>query len=399
MLFALAVQALPVALLLFCRLPSPATRFFRLSAIALLLVVQPNQAVWLNTINSQFHLCVAAAVILISEPPSRAWAAARLCILGLAGLTGVVSCLLLPFFVVEYFLARRGHRLQEIVVLAAASIVQGAAVLSGPGRGAPGDFGLLAMTLLTKQWILPVLGSGAADAFGAYARENRLYEHLVPAILALIPWAAVGAGAILWGGRQARLLLAASVSIASVSFLQSVDAGSPGWLVGHLSALGAGRYYFAPNVLLAFALLLSPRTGPPSRAGGSRPFRVVCLAVMIAIFALGSIDFAASRKRHKWFFSGPSWPAEVEKWREGGEGALRIWPRPWTMELPAIQGPDPRAGARPGVGSKTPPCSDRLLARSWDGPGFEPVPTPSPARALRAPTARARRPTRPPRAG
>ena len=72
MLFALAVQVLPAALLLFARIPALPTLLHRATAVALVLFVQPNQEVWLNTINSQYYLCVASGIILISAPAARA---------------------------------------------------------------------------------------------------------------------------------------------------------------------------------------------------------------------------------------------------------------------------------------------------------------------------------------
>ena len=334
MLFALAVQILPVWLLLFSHVPSLKSRFYQICAIFLVLLIQPNQVVWLNTINSQFFLCISTAIILISKQTNRFMHIFRLGILALAGLTGIVSCLLLPLFWIEYAWTRNKHKLHEVVVLTCVCTIQGAIVISGPGRDTHWHLNLLAFVLFTKQWILPVLGSSVAESFSVYVKQYQLFN-ITPIILAvLLPYAALGFGFVRWGNRHSWFLLAASISIASISFLKSLAGQNSDWMLVHLSSFGAGRYYYAPNVLLALALVMPLRQNRFWSAQYSRCFRVVCIVLVGLMVTIGAYDFSTSRQRHRYFFDGPSWPVEVKNWQESRTEVLYIWPRPWSMKLP-----------------------------------------------------------------
>ena len=132
----LVIQAVPVALVLFCGIPGLKGLGHQAVAVALLLVVQPNQEVWLNTINGQFHLCIATGLILVSRARSRRGHVARLVVLAVAGLTGVLSCLLLPLYIVEWLSDRRKRRAHEVVALSVACLVQLVAVVASPSREA-----------------------------------------------------------------------------------------------------------------------------------------------------------------------------------------------------------------------------------------------------------------------
>lgn len=343
--FALFVQLLPIASLLFSRLDSMASAMLKVCACFVILLVQPNQEVWLNTINSQFFLCVAAAVVLMSEPTGRSSHLIRIGSLVLAGLTGVISCLLVPFFIVEYARSRTAHRLHEIMALGSACVVQGAIIcLSQDVRESLPYWNILPFALLAKQWFLPFLGIDATQYLCALIRQHQLF--LVPWIpaLALLPHAVSGLALAVWGRRQALLLFIASLSIASISFLKSVEAQNPIWILDHISALGAGRYYYAPNVLLGLALLMTPRSSPLRGARWSGLFRLSRLAMVALLLFVGAHDFVTSN-RHSWFFSGPSWQSEVRNWRDGRSEVLHIWPRPWVMELPRTQTESPNKTA------------------------------------------------------
>ena len=329
MLFALSVQIVPAWLLLYSDVPSMTSSFHRACAVFLVLLVQPNQEIWLNTINSQFFLCISTAIILISAPANRYMHWLRLGMLAVAGLTGVVSCLLLPFFWIEYAWTRNRHKLSEVAVLTCVCAIQGAVVMAGTERNLHWYLNLLPSVLLTKQLLLPVFGAGIADSFSTYVKLHRLFNSVLFSIAVLLPYIALGFGLVRWGNRHSWLLLASSVSVAAISFLGSIEAANPDLVLVHLSAVGADRYYYAPNVLLALALLLPLRQYEYQRQKYSRGFRAACMVLAGSMFIVGAFDFFARRQ----IFDGPSWPAEVKIWRDNKSDLLRIWPRPWSMEL------------------------------------------------------------------
>lgn len=346
-LFALVVQILPAWLLLFSRIPSLKSRFYQICAIFVVLLIQPNQGVWLNTINSQFFLCVATAIILISHATNRLSHVVRLGILALAGLTGVVSSLLLPFFWIEYLWTRNKRKLLEAMVLTSAGIVQVAIVFAVSGRDTHWYLSYLPFVLFSKQWLLPTVGSGVVDLFSAYVIEHQIYEVTLLGLALLVPYIVLGLGLIRWGNRHSWFLLAASIFLASFFFLYSIEAQRADWILTHLSAVGASRYYYAPNVLLALAVLMPLKDHKVVSTAIPRYFRIGCIILVGLMITIGVHDYVTSQQRHEWFFSGPSWPREVEKWQENNQEKLDIWPSPWSMDLSAQTRGECRVEQRP----------------------------------------------------
>jgi hypothetical protein len=344
--FALFVQALPAFLIISSRIPALPNWPSRIAAVLLILLVQPNQEVWINTVNSQFFLCVATGIIMISEPCGRTTHCVRLSVLFVAGLTGVVSCILLPFFAIEYAVSRKTTRLHEALTLGSASALQLLAVMSFPMRAGESLGDVLPFVLLIKQWILPLFGTSAANWVAEFIKSAHVYPtDGLGAMCALTPHIAVFICLILWGRREILLLFVGASLIASISFFKSVESQSADAIQAHISAFSASRYYYAPNVLLGLTLLARPRT---MRGVGLRHlqikrlnydtvgnlWRALCLTLVALMLGTGTIDYFSAPEKHAWFFSGPQWSTEVEQWRKGNAEMLHIWPKPWVMVLP-----------------------------------------------------------------
>lgn len=329
--FALGIQVVPAVLLLFARFPAwPAWRQ-RAAGVALILLVQPNQEVWLNTINSQYFLCLATGLVLISTPPAdRRAHGARLGLLVLAGLTGIVSALWWPLFLLEHRRTRHPRRLHELMALGAAAALQAVVVLAGSGRAVQPVWSLLPLALAGKQWVLPLFGHRAFDGFIDFLRAWPSLTCFPGSLALFLPYVAVAGG--VWRQRNwtAGLLLAAAVGIAVVSLAFSLPAQRlESFGYSCITATADGRYYYAPNALLALALLALV-AAPGSTAG--RPaaaIRVGSGLLLSFLLATGAANF-----RHYGGWShGPSWPAEVRAWRAGTSDTLAIWPAPWRLDL------------------------------------------------------------------
>lgn len=324
--FAFMAQLLPAWLILYALFPE--RRAAAVWAVALLLVILPNQEVWLNTINSQFYLATATAVILASGPALGRTRGVRLIALALAGLTGVVSCVLTPLFWIDAVWHRERTRVLEALVLSVALLIQLAAVLSGPGREGHQFVELIPFVLLSKQIVLVTLGPSALGWLYATVASARLFESVPAIVLASIPHLLLGTALFRWGGRAAGLLFTGSVLVACVSFMHSLDASDFEAMVGHVGP-GAGRYYFAPNVMLVLAMLAAG-TQPLQPSLYARAFRSGCTVFLSAATFVGATHY----NMDSGFSTGPSWPTEVRKWRRGESSELAIWPRPWKTALP-----------------------------------------------------------------
>jgi hypothetical protein len=314
---ALAFQACPAVLILTARADWLTGRWRRLAALALLATPPLAEQVWLHTLHSQFHLGLAAALLLALEAEAGpALTAFRLALLALGPLTGPAAILLAPLFVARALLERSPARAAQ-----AAAIGLGAAVQLGlfyAGSRARG-FGIDAPTLLAvlavRHVALPLLGPDVAMHFAAGARATMR--------AGATPWGpvALGAAAVLgvaafaatrWRRPEAWLSVAA-LALAAVSYVGGIRSGPL-----MLDPAFAGRYAFAPLVLIALAALAACEAAPRARW-------LVGWLIAVGLYALLSPlpDIA----------HGPDWRAEVEAWRADPQHRLEVWPRGWKLDL------------------------------------------------------------------
>jgi hypothetical protein len=254
--------------------------------------------------------------------------------------------MLFPFYLVQSYLTKDKHKIHETIILGTATVFQLFIVVIASDRKTGFYLHLLPFVLFIKQFLLPVTGPEIAGLFGISVKNNELYRNGLLACFFCIPHLLLLTVLLIYRARkESMLLIIASFLIASVSFLKSVEAERLEWLVFHLVPLGGGRYYFAPNVLLALALLLEPQ--PLNTAARARQYlRWGTLILVVMICISGTLDYSRSNN-YRWFFSGPNWRTEVARWRSGDKDKLRIWPVPWLMHLPS---PGKSLGPRKGGG-------------------------------------------------
>jgi len=92
--------------------------------------------------------------------------------------------------------------------------------------------------------------------------------------------------------------------------------------VSYFRVVDGERYNFLPNVLIGLALIaLATR---PGRA------RVLYMALCLIIVVTGAVQYSRPLPA---FADGPSWPGEVQQWRQDHAHPLATWPRPWVADL------------------------------------------------------------------
>jgi len=336
---ALLAQLVPVVLLAFARAPAWGGWWRRAGAIAIVLFGARTGGMWLNTVNSQYFLALAAIIVLL-EPAGvgrvRRWVYAA--IVALATLAGPVASFVTPLFLLKAWRTRA----RSVMLLAAVSSVcsgiqLGVIALGGIGAASPRAQGLsapvLAMLAWTRTVVLPVLGRDAALAF-----TNRLGPTLALMGTPLVVSAPVFSGlmlgtlalvvAILALGapREVRWWLAGSYALVTVGSY----VGAVGDLRGLLRSFeGAARYFFVPSVLILWLLLLNVR-----------PDRRVQSLVCGALLAVGlGISAWSWRETVRWQATWPVWADEVAAWERDPRTPLHIWPAGWTMRLFARRTP------------------------------------------------------------
>jgi len=320
-LAAFLVQLLPHALILLGLRPLLPRLSQRALLSCVVLFVVPAGAIFLNTISSQYHLAVVAFLILLSldAQVSRFWVWSRRLLIALAGLTGVVSCFLLPLFLLKSYLTRRRETFVLSGLLVVAALVQAGAFIATPAGEMPGRFEPesprnLASVVIEEALVWPVLGYQLEERFLRSDLE-RTGAGLAVLVAALV----IGASSP--RRSELALILAAFCLVALLSTSASVEgAGGP-------------RYAYVPGVILVSFFVRSLYLHRP---GLRSPRWLLSLAFLVCSLAVWAPLYRESMS--PWV-SGtwPSWRQEVEVWRKTPGYRIRIWPQDgtdkWVVDL------------------------------------------------------------------
>ena len=332
---ALFVQLIPAALILFTDVQGLGTPLRKVVAMLLVLIAPANPEVYLNSINSQSVLCTAAGIVLISRIGGPIDRACKWVVLGMAGLSGVASTFLAPFFWAQWwFEGRRRDRLAQAIVISVCALVQFIFIT----RGIANDqrhlrFSSTALTgaVYGKFVVMPLVPTRLANRHLAEVRQNAEQSGELPGQVWFLAFLGVAAFAVLcWrsGSRAAMLLGAATMAVAFLSFCGSRDATSSQQLLAHITH--ALRYYYAPQCLFLLALLESLR--PETRL--ALPLKILGAAWLAAVLLVGLINFACGPLDWPVVFSGPQWSRQVDEWRNDHSKPLAVWPQGWQATLP-----------------------------------------------------------------
>ncbi len=330
-LFALAAQLVPVAVIAWSRAPFWGGTPRRAVGIAILLFAVLTDEIWLNTINSQPWL-VMAAVLLLLEPAAsgwrRSWAAAG--VVALAGLSAPVASILAPLYAWRAWRTRARPAVAQAMVLVACLLVQAWCVLasaeSGPALAARAEglsLGTFAAVVWMRALVLPLLGIAAsqdvgllvARSGGVGAGAGTLFLVLAAGLLG---WLACGLRA------AERLPLTAGYVLVTTFTILSTVGGKA--LLLH-SPWASSRYFYAPGTIVLLMVLGCVRRG----AGWLRP--VLGVLVLAVAIGAGIVHYGDSLR---WKPDWPRWPDEVAAWSADPRRPLRIWPPRWTVTLRPI---------------------------------------------------------------
>ena len=320
---ALMAQLAPIALVATALSPVWGGGLRRAVAVAIVLVGARTGGMWLNTINSQYFLALAAIVVLL-EPADvgriRWWTYAV--VVALAGLSGPVASFVAPLLVVKGWWTRSRPALLLGIVAALCTLVEVASIVAAGAHALDVRAqGLSALVFALLVWmrtvVLPVFGPTAAMRFVGHFDPSST-SLLVPAWL-LATLVLLVAGLALGAPREARWLAAGYLLVTIGSFVAAI---------GDVRALlrtyeGGARYAFVPAVLLLWLLLANVRR--------DRRLQSLLYATLLAV----GLATSASEWREavRWRESWPAWAAEVEKWRHNPQAPLRIWPPGWKTQL------------------------------------------------------------------
>ncbi len=283
----------------------------RLAGVVALVGVPHSGEVFLNVTNLQWALGVVLAVNLLEPLPDSRAAAWRRGVEGLvAGLSGPIVLLLLPWAALRAWHGRRNWCAHAMLAgWWGAALVQ-AAVLAVSDRGA----GAVAAALATAPGMMPRYA--AAMFLGEWVPYSATVGGVMLALVAAMALLA-------WRGANPTGRLVALLTVLAALGLLIAGGVAGSW--GDPFGVGA-RYTYVPLILLAVALAQLVETG------GRRSGRIAAWGLLAAM--LGS---AASR-----WTAVPSldlgWAAQVREVRAGKRSDL-IVPPGWVFPVPGSKRP------------------------------------------------------------
>ena len=318
---ALFIQCIPAMLVVTSRQDWLQPRWVCVTALLLITMPVATEEVWISAIESQYHLALATAFILSFDArhTRSPWHAL---IVGLAAVSAPTSWLLLPLFALRALLDRSRVRAAHAAILVAGLVFE--LIFHVPNETHPIGTtpSLWGAIVWTKHVLVPFLGPQWArePAQELAAQFTEQGGPLWPLLLVCGAFAVLLLAAWRQPKRSPLWLLLAAGTMAGGSYLAVL-----GSRVSLLSFIGANRYMFAPQVLLALSLL--------SLAVVARAVTVAALAGVVVAWLLivdATYYFIPSAPV---FAEGPSWRAEVAAWEKDPDRALKIWPTRWTMRL------------------------------------------------------------------
>ncbi len=303
-----------------------ATTRSKVLAALVVVLAPPSGETWLNTINTQFYLAICTALIAISKPRR-----AYLCILLLSGLTGVVSCFLLPFFWLRAFADRTRAVITQAALLSACTALQIVVVARLGLRPIHHHLAYLVEACADKNVLFAFGTSFPATRFGNLALAHPSAA-LPLAILLLAGLAMLLFRVLPVGGRPA-------ISLATMAVWGQVFTLFGGMDLGRLLVLpyANGRYFLFSNVCLGLALVSAWERSPI----GSRT-RMIAAGCIGAMLLSGLSDFRRARMQTTL---GPDWRSQVQLWQSHPETPIRIFPGQWrplhlSAHHPGLRLPD-----------------------------------------------------------
>lgn len=326
LLVSLLVQALAPFIILTHDFPWRRSRLACLAAVALCALPPATGEVWLNTITSQFHFALAAALILAAPATEGALLIFDIIVLAVGVLSGPATSFLMPLFVLRALITRRKSDILFAFVIFIGLCVQAGAYVTHPEPARNGHLSAMQLLSVVALHVVVLNFAGVDQAGHLSAYISRLYEQhafLWPGLAIMLVFYAILAWGVARCGRFTPVLLLLLLAQAVFAFV-SFDNALYGDFTGSMSVVGGQRYAFAPMVLTGLIL-----TGCACAASGVR--KLVCIAATLLLLAVGSLNFRAGTDL---FANGPAWSTQIAAWRKNPRFVVSVWPDHWYMTLP-----------------------------------------------------------------
>jgi hypothetical protein len=308
-------------------------------ALAIPLISWPGH--WLTIIGTQCWLGAGTFLLLLSSNRSRPLAgyAARAGYLLVAGLTGVISCFMIP----AYFLRAVKEKSMEFfayagILFLCVPVHTGVlfdALLSSSPEVADRFMSNTLATMLGKtvvyQFAIPFTGRGFFEqqllvdigssiktifenVFGVNLLVHDLFVMPLLTGVAVIILTTV----IIWQNRSILDVQLITVTLLTIGILSNFCS---------INSAGGPRYYFVPSLIM-LTLYIGIK-----EMKSCRPVVAAAVLVMLCTLLGNGIEFRSIMNKQAYRPDYPDWRAELVLWRATPSYQINIWPTSWKMNL------------------------------------------------------------------
>jgi hypothetical protein len=284
----------------------------KILASAIILFVAQACEIWMNVINSQFHLSLSVFLLLAEDwkNRSRRCHAAYGLLMLLAAFSGVVSCFLTPLFLIKLYVERSGLGKILVGVLLAACTVHALVILwemhHPQGRGTRFEpLKLMDFLMSLTRYTLGTIFLGTTQVMPIHWPHPHTIQTATALLAGLCCFFALPLP-----GLTRLYFLGAFMLLAGLSIATSLNGD------------GGFRYSYAPSVILMLMVQQSLYLPPTALNRLRRWLAAACLAVALLV-GLQDYYFRYFCYDAKW----PDWTQGVEKWRADPMKSIAVHPQ------------------------------------------------------------------------
>jgi hypothetical protein len=339
---ALFIQVIVSCYAIWCDVPILNSNIKRFMVAISFPLLCPSQ-IWLTTIGVQYWLCIITLLVLLESYDSmtKPVHVVKAMVLFITGLTGVLSCMMTPVFILKWLMTKSKQFILYISVLCLCSIIQLCIFIQAYIKHDSGlnnrfiDRGYTTIQIIYMHTVLffskffitehtmdiPIINKTdtlLTAILNRYISRMHTFEKLETTYFILT---------IMLVLTIILLILRHNFEIDYLSIILSVIIIYTLSVILSINSSGGHRYRFAPMCMLMLFMIAAYSKTALSKVQNT------FIAIIISIIILSQIvDFMPSMH---WVYNDnwPSWKEEVRLWRLNNDYHLKIWPPPWEMIL------------------------------------------------------------------
>ena len=314
-------------------------------AIAFFIQTLAYPRIWATTIGVQYWLCVLSLLILLynHNASNRKMFALQNCLLILNGLTGILSCLLIPAFILKSVKTKSREVMTHTAILIFCLLVQVAVFLRfflGQDSSLQSRFGDFDVLYVMSKMIRFLVTVPFYERYIFSSPFGQTLEISFRKLLSSIT------GPAIYSPKYDFYLLEMFLGLMTIFFLlvltykkiKQLDIQSIAISIVSVTAVstyfsvnssGGPRYSFAPSIMIMLLVVSAVNDKTIPKFLSYIALILVTLSISVSLThyrgnMMGGVAYDAT-----W----PKWKEEVKVWGIDHNYPIKIWPPPWTLSL------------------------------------------------------------------